>query len=182
MAEPTPTTKLTLMAAISLDGFITRHDTPGSAFTSAEDKHYFHQTVLTFDCLVFGAENYRQSSRWMNEHLRPDQLKVVLTRNPAQFKAEQRPGDLEFVQADPSSVMKDLAARGYRNACLLGGGQIYGLFIASGSVDELWITLEPLLFGHGIKLAETELDFRGELISAEPLNASTLLLKYRPAP
>lgn len=181
MDETPPKTKLTLMAAISLDGFITQHDSPGSAFTSPEDKQYFHQTVLTFDCLIFGAENYRQSSRWIETHLRPDQLKVVLTRNPDPFEADQRPGELEFVHADPPSILRDLAGRGYRNACLLGGGQIYGLFIASGSVDELWITLEPLLFGRGIKLAEKQLDFRGELISADPLNASTLLLKYRPA-
>lgn len=173
--------KVTLMAAISLDGFITKHDQPGSAFTSPEDKRFFHEAVLDFDCLIFGAGNYRQSSRWIAQHLRQDQLKVVLTRNPGDYEQEQKAGELEFTGERPRSLVQALAARGYRNACLLGGGQIYGLFLAEKTVDELWLTLEPLLFGQGTKLAEAKTDFRGELISCENLSPSTLLLKYRPA-
>ncbi len=172
--------KVTLMAAISLDGFITKHEQPGSAFTSPEDKQFFHNAVLDFDCLIFGGGNYRQSSRWITNHLRKNQLKVVLTRNPKNYEDEQKEGELEFTCEVPCDLIHRLRARGYRNACLLGGGQIYGLFLAGRMVDELWLTLEPLLFGQGVKLAETKLDFRGELLSVEKLNASTLLLKYRP--
>jgi dihydrofolate reductase len=172
--------KLTLMAAISLDGFITRHDRSGSDFTSPEDKAFFQRAVLDFDCLILGGANYRQSSRWVKEHLRPEQLTVVVTRSPGNHQNEQQTGRLEFSSQSPADIVSNLAARGYRNGCLLGGGQIYGLFLAAGVVDELWLTLEPLLFGEGVKLAETRLDFRGELISQEKLNASTLLLKYRP--
>lgn len=173
--------KVTLMAAISLDGFITKHEQPGSAFTSAEDKQFFHEAVLDFDCLIFGAGNYRQSSRWIASHLRKEQLKVVLTREPDRYQAEQEPGTLEFTSASPAELVQSLAARGFRNACLLGGGQIYGLFLREHQVDELWLTLEPLLFGAGVKLAESQLDFQGTLLSLEKLNPSTLLLKYRPA-
>lgn len=172
--------KTTLMAAISLDGFITKHDKPGSGFTSAEDKRFFHQAVLDFDCLIFGSGNYRQSSTWIREHLRPDQLKVVVTRSPHKYEADQHPANLEFTDKGPAELLRDLAARGCKNVCILGGGQIYGLFLAENTVDELWLTLEPRLFGEGVKLAETKLDFRGELLSIEKLNTSTLLLKYRP--
>lgn len=175
------TMKLTLMAAITLDGFITKHDQPGSGFTSPEDKRFFQASVLDFDCLVFGAGNYRQSSPWIHQHLRDDQLKVVLTRSPENFRSEEKPGELEFTAERPRELTHRLAGRGIRNACLLGGGQIYGWFLAEKAVDELWLTLEPRLFGEGVKLAETKLDFRGELLSCEPLNHSTLLLKYRPA-
>lgn len=172
--------KVTLLAAISLDGFITKQDKPGSAFTSREDKRYFSQAVLDFDSLIFGAGNYRQSARWIQDHLRPEQLKVVLTRSPAQLADEQEAGKLEFTNESPRELVRKLDARGYQNVCLLGGGQIYGLFLAEGLVDELWLTLEPVLFGEGTKLAERKLDFRGELLSVEKLNPSTLLLKYRP--
>lgn len=173
--------KVILMAAISLDGFITRHDQPGSGFTSPEDKAYFQKTVLDFDCLLFGAGNYRQSSRWIDGHLRTEQLKIVFTRTPDIYARHRQPDRLEFTSAKPADVVRDLAARGYRNAGLLGGGQLYGLFLAENLVDELWLTVEPLLFGRGIKLAENhDLHFRGDLLSCEKLGDSTLLLKYRP--
>lgn len=172
--------RVTLMAAISLDGFITKHDRGGSGFTSPEDKRFFQEAVLDFDCLIFGSGNYRQSSPWIRSHLRENQLKVVVTRSPERYRNEEKENELEFVSGSPARICRDLASRGYRNACLLGGGKIYGLFLADQAVDELWLTLEPLLFGEGIKLAETKLDFTGELISCEKLNPSTLLLKYRP--
>jgi dihydrofolate reductase len=35
--------RLTLIAAQSLDGFITRHDTPGSDFVSDADRAFFRE-------------------------------------------------------------------------------------------------------------------------------------------
>lgn len=172
--------KTTLIAAVSLDGYITRHDQPGSGFTSPEDKQFFQQAVLGFDCLIFGARNYQQSRDWIHQHLRQDQLKVVLSRDPSKYRSEQRPNQLEFTDQQPRALVTELEKRGHRNACLLGGGQIYGLFLAEKAVDELWLTLEPVLFGDGIKLAEAKIDLRAELLSHEQLNRSTLLLKYRP--
>jgi dihydrofolate reductase len=172
--------KVTLIAAISLDGFITRHDEPGSGFTSREDKCYFQDAVLDFDALVFGSNNYEQSKDWIANSLRPDQLKIVLTRDPERYGADRREGELEFTDETPAEVVEMLKSRGRQRTCLMGGGQIYGLFLAAGVVDELWITVEPVLFGEGVKLAEARLDKPLELISQENLNASTLLLKYRP--
>src|SRR5690606_11331158 len=84
-----------LIAAISLDGFITRHNQPGSGFTSPEDKRYFRETVLQFDTLIFGSANYEFSKNWISSHLRADQLKIVLTRNPGRYTADFRENDLE---------------------------------------------------------------------------------------
>lgn len=172
--------KITLIAAISLDGFITRHNETGSAFTSPEDKRYFNQAVQDFDCLIFGGENYRVSSNWIRNRLKPEQLKIVLTRNPAAWKTETISGDLEFTDADIPELIEQLRSRGIRTVCVLGGGQIYGLFLQAGAIDEIWLTVELRLFGTGVKLATAKLDLRADLLSVDQLNESTLLLKYRP--
>lgn len=172
--------KTTLIAAISLDGFITRHDETGSGFTSPEDKLYFNKAVQEFDCLIFGGQNYRISSNWIRNRLKPEQLKVVLTRNPEAWKTEAIAGELEFTNTEVLDLLQELRARDFQNVCILGGGQIYGKFLKSGAVDEIWLTLEPLLFGNGIKLSAQSLDLRADLLSIDKLNESTLLLKYKP--
>ncbi len=172
--------KTILIAAISLDGFITRHDQPGSGFTSPEDKRYFQQTVLDFDTLIFGSVNYEQSKDWMQSHLRPEQLKMVLTRSPVRYADQERKNDLEFTSESPTELLKSLAQRDRKKIAILGGGKIYGLFIQENAVDELWLTLEPKIFGSGVKLAAGQLNTQFELFSEEKLNPSTLLLKYRP--
>lgn len=169
-----------LIAAISLDGFITKHDAQGSGFTSPEDKRYYRNAVRDFDSFIFGSKNFLLSRDWIRGQLRSDQRKVVMTRNPERLQDEAVPGEIDILSAPPAEVVRHLETQGFRNAALLGGGQIYGLFLEAGVVDELWITLEPLLFGDGIKLAETRLDIRAELLSCQSLGPSTLLLKYRP--
>lgn len=172
--------KIILIAAISLDGFITKHEATGSGFTSPEDKRFYHQTIREFDSFIFGSTNFRLSREWIQKRLRPDQLKIALTRHPERLREEVVPGEIELAST-PAEAIDTLASHHRRQTALLGGGKIYGLFLKEHLVDELWLTVEPLLFGGGTKLAETHLDFRGELISAAHLAPSTLLLKYRPA-
>jgi len=173
--------KIILVAAISLDGFITRHDEPGSGFTSPEDKKYFSRVVHEFDTLIFGSTNFEISKEWIANHLKPEQLKIVMTREPGRYRADERPGELEFTSLSPTDLAKTLREHGRERVCLLGGGKIYGLFLQEKCVDELWLTLEPRLFGKGVKLADAKLDSRWELQTHEKLNDSTLLLRYRPA-
>jgi len=171
-----------LIAAISLDGFITRHNQPGSGFTSPEDKRYFRETVLQFDTLIFGSANYEFSKNWISSHLRADQLKIVLTRNPGRYTADFRENELEFTADSPNEILQNLRRRGRQNVAILGGGIIYGWFLEQNAVDELWLTLEPRIFGQGVKFAAAKIDPGLELLSATNLAPSTLLLKYRASP
>jgi len=64
---------------------------------------------------------------------------------------------------------------------LLGGASLNNSFFKANFVNELWLTLEPKLFGSGNDLAgNAELDINLELFEMEKLNSQgTLLLKYK---
>lgn len=94
--------RIVLIAAQSLDGFITRHGEPGTAFTSAEDKAYFRAVVAGFEVGIIGGETYRVSRDFIHASLPARLLRVVLTRSPARYAAEARPGALEFTAAAPA--------------------------------------------------------------------------------
>lgn len=170
--------RVTLIAVQSLDGFITKHATSGSAFASLADQNHLRKALADFDCSVMGAETYRTARALIRDHMRAPRLRTVLTRTPQNFAADVRPGILEFSSAFPIELLNDLSARGHQRCALLGGAQIHSLFLKAGLVDELWLTIEPMLFGMGTPLIAEAVDIRLKRLSTENLTADTALLKY----
>lgn len=170
---------VTLIAAQSVDGFITRHDEPGSDFTSPADKNYFREALRTFDCRVMGSGTYRASRDLVRRVAAPERIQLVVTRAPKAFKDDVVAGALEFVDLSPKEILGSLEKRGYQRCALIGGSQVHHLFLTAGCVDELWLTIEPLLFGRGTPLLSGEVNSQLERVSHELLSADTLLLKYR---
>jgi dihydrofolate reductase len=170
--------KVTLIAAQSLDGFITRHDQPGSNFTSAEDKQHFPKSLRDFDCQIMGAETFRVWQRVSNDPIHPKRPQWVMTRSPQAFAKAALPGWLEFTDEAPEKLLARIEAQDLKNCALLGGAKIHHLFFAAKRVNEVWLTIEPLIFGGGTPLVAGEISAQLRLLSSEKLSESTLLLKY----
>jgi dihydrofolate reductase len=170
---------MVLIAAQSLDGFITKHSEPGTAFTSPEDKAYFRRILAGFDACLFGGETYRVSRDFIRERLPGPALRVVLTRSPERYAAEAIAGKLEFTDAAPAALVAGLRARDFKRCAVLGGSHVHSLFFEAGLVDEVWLTVEPVLFGGGTPLLARRAEVGLVLQATEKLGANTLLLHYR---
>jgi len=170
---------VTLIAAQSVDGFITRHSEPGSRFTSPADKIHFSQALRQFDCRVMGAGTYRATRELARRATAGESIQFVVTRDPASFAAEAVPDRLEFTDLPPREILRELEKRGRQRCALIGGSQVHSLFLKAGCVDELWLTLEARLFGGGTSLLSEETDVSLKLLSHELLSPDTLLLKYQ---
>lgn len=166
------------IAAVSLDGLITRHDEEGTGFASPEDGQFFRQALKTFDCSLMGRRTYEVSRERILSSLTPERLRIVRTRYPETFAADAVRERLEFTSAPLSDVLEGLRARGKKRCAVLGGTRIYSEGLEQGWMDELWLTLEPLGFGSGKRLLEGQLSARFRLKNARHLSESTLLLKY----
>lgn len=168
--------KISLMAAITLDGKIARNEHHFVDWSSREDKRLFAQATRQAGVLILGHNTYKTFSSPL-----PGRLHIVLTTRTEGKVAV--PGQVEFTSASPAEIVADLEARGYSEAVLAGGAQIYALFLKEGLIDELWLTLEPVVFGSGIDLFRgAEFDARWRLIHLEKLNdIGSLFLKYAPA-
>ncbi|MET0384954.1 MAG: dihydrofolate reductase family protein [Polyangiales bacterium] len=63
---------------------------------------------------------------------------------------------LRFVRDDVAQVYPDIvAASGGKNIWLIGGGDLVGQFQEAGLVDELWLSLIPVVLGAGAPLFGT---------------------------
>jgi dihydrofolate reductase len=171
--------KVILISAQSTDGFITRHDEPGSDFASAADREYFGKTLAGFDSSIMGSATYLVARSRILSLLSAGRRRIVLTRDPGKFSGDAAPGMLEFTGEEPGALVRRLAAEGHSRCALLGGARVHSLFFGAGLVDELWLTVEPRLFGAGVPFLRSAADIHLKLLSHERLGGSdTLLLKF----
>jgi dihydrofolate reductase len=172
--------KTVLIAVVTLDGCITRHDHPGAqGWASPEDQEHFRSATARCDVRVFGSGTYLPDRDSFLRSMRPGVRKIVLTSDPKRFDADVVPGQLEFTSETPTELVIRLADEGHQRCAVLGGGAIYGAFLRSALVDEIELTIEPLVFGSGTRLAgEEPLEQQFRLLSIGNLNDSSLLAKY----
>jgi dihydrofolate reductase len=169
--------RIIIPAVLSADGKMSKGGN-GNAHTwaSKEDAQYFDRLRAEHRLLIMGRDTY-EVARPAPER---DRLRIVLTSAPDKFAAAAVPGQLEFMQAEPVGLVAQLEARGHDSALLLGGRRVHSEFLAAGLVDELHVTIEPVLFGSGVSLLADELvEIPLRLAETVRLNArGTLLLRY----
>ena len=108
-------------------------------------------------------------------------LRIVLTRSPKKYLNQTIKGQLEFTDESTEKLVKRLSLLGYKKMLLVGGGTINGLFLKQNLVDELYLTIEPKLFGKGKNIIEGQLlNASLKFVNVKKINTiGTLLLKYK---
>lgn len=163
--------KVTLIAAISADGKIAeRTDQSSMDWTSKEDKQFFVEKTKEAGTLVMG----RKTFATINKGLKGRRI-IVLTRDPS--KELPIPG-VEFTSEEPVALVRRLENEGVAELVLGGGASVYGQFLNAGLVTEVYLTVEPFLFGGGVPLAQGFDRVALRLESVKQLNSQTILLHY----
>lgn len=163
--------KVALIAAISADGKIAeRTDQSSMDWTSKEDKQFFIEKTKEVGTLVMG----RRTFATINKGLKGRRI-IVLTRDPS--KELPIPG-VEFTSEEPVALVRRLEGEGVTELALAGGASIYGQFLNAGLVTDVYLTVEPFLFGGGVPLAQGFDRVALKLVSMQQLNSQTILLHY----
>jgi dihydrofolate reductase len=80
----------------------------------------------------------------------------------------------------PLAAIKILKSKGFKELIVGGGSKLATSFMEQGLIDEIWLDLEPLIFGHGIPLLQnTKLEVKLRLIKTIKLSKNTLQLRYK---
>lgn len=170
---------LVLIAAQTLDGYIARPDRPGTDFCSEADAAFLREALKEFDSLIMGRKTYHTlRERILNSDTQRF-LRKIVTRSPDIHAKDQRDDLIEFTGDTPAEILNELDRRGRKKTALLGGSEIYAQYLAAGLVDELWITVEPLLFGAGTALLAAPCELALQLVSVSRLSENVVLLKYK---
>ena len=170
---------ITAIAAISLDGRITRGSDPDvRKWTSDEDKEHYREVSRQFQLIAMGARTYET----MRSSLSPrnNVHYIVLCTDPTKYSNDSNPA-FEFVDSTAAQLVNDMAKRGYTSMLIVGGASVYEQFLDAGLVDRLLITVEPLVFGKGLHFTndKTLLNSHFKIASTTNLNdKGTILIEY----
>jgi len=170
--------KTILIFVSSLDGKITRWGDPMiRSWSSKSDQEHFDAIWKDTRVIIMGSGTYNPDPvKPVSRH-----LFVILTRHPERYKSREIPGQLEFTDDSPLLLMERFQKANEDKLLIVGGAQIAALFLKAQLIDELWLTIEPRIFGIGASFVNDEkLNIELKLLSCEQANEQgTLILKYK---
>ena len=164
-----------LVVAVSLDGKITNGTKEGTEWTSKEDQKLFRGELDRADAVILGRKTFEAIPRPLTPRNR-----IVFSKR----KAPVIPADAGiqniFFQGTPRELLNLCARYEWNRVVVAGGTSIYEWFFKHKLVDELYLTVEPVVFGSGKPfLSEGSSAGNWTLVSFKKLNKKgTLLLHY----
>jgi dihydrofolate reductase len=169
--------KTIVIFVTTLDGKITKWGDPHvMRWTSEEDQKYFRNIWNESPLIVMG------SSTFDFDPIKPSEnsLLLIMTHEPQKYKHLEVSGQLEFSSETPAAIVERFKDKGYEHMLVVGGPHVATSFFKDELVDELWLTLEPKIFGKGGNfVVEEELDVNLKQISIEKINdRGTMIVKY----
>lgn len=162
--------KIILMMAVTADGKIAKSSDHFPDWTSREDKKYFAETTKKHGVVIMGDKTFFTFPKPL-----PDRLNVVFTLEKNPPKTE----NVKWVSGKPEKVLEELERGGYRSAILGGGAYLNTQFLKKKLIDEIWLTIEPKIFGDGLGIFGGDFDQDLKLISVEKINDDSMAVKYR---
>ncbi len=160
-----------LIAAISVDGKIAeRADQSSLDWTSKEDLKFFVEKTKEAGVVIMGRKTFATIGKPLK-----DRRLIVMTCDPE----KQNPMiGVEYTSDSPVRIIEKLAAEGCANVAIAGGGGVYQQFLAQRLVTDLFLTIEPVLFGEGVSLAQDFGRMNLKLVETRALNSQSILFHY----
>ena len=169
--------KTILIFVSTLDGKVTKwEEAHVSSWSSHQDQDYYKKVLNDSRLIVMGSNTFNTDT------FRPsaDHQLIIMTRHPEKYKSLEVSGKIEFTKESPAELTKRLKSKRYPQMLVVGGPHVATSFLKEQLIDELWLTLEPKIFGTGNNFATgANLDIDLHLIHYEKVNGQgTLITKY----
>jgi dihydrofolate reductase len=137
----------------SLDGFIAKNDnsvswlnSSGEVYEGGVSEDSAEEVIKAIDCFVLGSRTYEHALQlgWPYG----DTPTVVVTNRelPSTRKS------VKFYSGDLQRLVDEILAPRYRNIWLVGGAMLCESFLRLGLVDEIRLSIAPVLLGDGLRL------------------------------
>ncbi|HEY5221245.1 MAG TPA: dihydrofolate reductase family protein [Candidatus Paceibacterota bacterium] len=165
---------ITLFAVQSLDGYIGypgqstidwRSNVDARSFTAFLDR------LGKKGVIVVGHNTYKLVQKRLSKR-----NCIVLTRSVG---TTQRKGK-KLLLWNPNNIPFSKVIGEYRRIALLGGSETYGYFLEYGLIDEIRLTIEPVVFGSGLRLFDCQVGMIKDFhLTSFKAKQETVFLRYR---
>ncbi len=137
-----------MIAGISLDGRIAGEDGDFSPYSSPEDRAFLQKKIQEADVLILGRKTYEK-------HVEKVKKPLIIFTSQARSGLEltEKDGQMLHLFNDSSEELVNLCdALQYKKIACLGGAELYHWLLENKLATDLYLTLEPFVFGSGRNL------------------------------
>ncbi len=163
--------KVILLMAVTADGLIAKDSMQLVDWTGKADKKYFVKVTKDAGAMIMGSKTFDTIGQVL-----PGRKNIVMTRDKTRISQNE---DLAFTDQSPQQLLNDLESQGFSSVALIGGALINTLFMKQGLIDEIHVTMVPIIFGTGLTLFSEPLNGKLDLIDVQKIEAGHVLLRYR---
>jgi dihydrofolate reductase len=145
--------KVILYIAASIDGYIAKKD--GNidwlnAYPNPNNDDYGYSDLLSrISTTIMGRTTYDEVLSFGVEWPYPDKKSYVITHY-TDFKPTTP--NTEVYQGDLNSLISEIRLNTQKDIWLIGGGKLITQFLNEGLIDEMILTVIPIMLGDGIPL------------------------------
>ena len=161
--------KIILYMAMTANWYIARqnNETPWSN----EERESFSEKVKEAKNLIIGRKTFELMEKEEEFQKIWNPFVIVISK--------EKKDNFNFVNS-PEKALELLKEKGFTQGLIAGGGILNSLFLQKGLIDEIYLDIEPYIFGKGIKLfAENDFETKLELLSTKQLSKNTIQLHYK---
>lgn len=142
----------------SVDGFIAKSGDDDLRWGKKADKQWFSKVTRAMGVVVMGRKTAELIGKPLSER-----LNIVMSRKMGK---------------SPREILAELKKKGFERVAICGGASIYSLWLKEKLVDELWVSVQPLMLGGGIRVVE-DVEVKLEFLEQEEIGEGVVVVKYR---
>ena len=177
MQENKEKRKLIVYIAMSLDGFIADKDNNidflSTVENEGEDYGYF-EFLSSVDTVIIGRKSFEKVESFGIPYPHTDKEVYIFSR-----KKRPQSGSFSWCNEDPAKLVRKLKTREGKNIYCDGGAEIVNALLKQNLVDEMIISVIPVLLGSGIRLFhENQNQKKLDLIAEKSYPAGLVQLHY----
>jgi len=164
--------KIILYIATTINGYIAKenHETPWSK----EEWISFSSFINKRKNIVIGKNTYYLMKKENEFDKIGNPMVVVVSKN------EMINEKNILIAHSPLKAIDILNKKGFNEVVVAGGGRLNSSFLKEKLIDEIYLDIEPLIFGKGIKIFfDNNLNVRLKLLSVKKLSKNLIQLHYK---
>jgi dihydrofolate reductase len=140
--------KVKLFIASSLDCYIARQD-GGIDWLFTDDDYGYTKFYDSIDTIIVGRKSYDQSLTFDDYPYKGKKVYVFTRKKIRKNNNEQ---DVEYIDTNIQDFVTSLTQSIGKDIWLIGGGEIVSVLLNAGLVDEIILSIHPIILGTGIPL------------------------------
>jgi dihydrofolate reductase len=170
--------KTILYIATSLDGFIAQTDGNIdflSIVEQAGEDYGYTDFIQTIDTVIVGRKTYDKVLAMGYDFPHSDKNAYIITHTP-----REAIGSVQFYTNDLLELVRNLKSETGKNIFIDSGAEVVSQLLAEQLIDELYISIIPILLGEGIRLFKDGLpQQRLQLIDSKQFTSGLVQLHYQ---